>query len=446
MAVICSVIASMLVSLTVVPFLASVLLKEHDNPEGNIFLRGLKRGIHGTYSVLMAKALKRPVFTLVVALGLFLGSLFIFSIIGFKLFPTSEKPIFLINIKMPLQTSLQESNRITKMVEDSLSHNPHIKYFTSNVGKGNPQVYYNIMQKEEKNDFGQIFVQLDKHAKPLEKKKLIEELRLKFIHFPYAKVEVKDFEQGPPVDAPISIRIFGDNLDTLRRLSFDVERIIQSSPGTIYIDNELNTLKTDIKVNINKEKARTLGVLTADVAKTVRLAIAGFQVGTYSDDESNDYKVVINVPRGKVPTLSVFDNLYINNGVGTPIPLSQIASIAFETSPTSINHFNKNRFARVTAFTKKNVLANNVLKDIVPKLKKLSMPKGYVYKLAGEAESEGDAFGGGFMTVILTTAFLFIAVLILQFKTFKGTLVVLSVIPLGVVGGVSMLFMTGNPM
>ena len=73
-------------------------------------------------------------------------------------------------------------------------------------------------------------------------------------------------------------------------------------------------------------------------------------------------------------------------------------------------------------------------------------PKGYYYKLGGEAESEGDAFGGNFAIVVILSIFLFLAVLILQFKTFKGTIIVLSVIPLGVVGGVSMLYLSGNPM
>jgi multidrug efflux pump subunit AcrB len=136
----------------------------------------------------------------------------------------------------------------------------------------------------------------------------------------------------------------------------------------------------------------------------------------------------------------------VNNAVGTAIPLSQIAIIDFETSPTSINHFNKNRFVKITSSTRKGILANDVLKDVVPQLDQLKMPKGYYYKLSGEAESEGDAFGGGFITVIILTVFLFIAVLILQFKTFKGILIVLSVIPLGVIGGVSMLWFTGNPM
>jgi multidrug efflux pump subunit AcrB len=446
LAVITSVIASMIVSLTVVPFLGSRVLKEHHNPEGNLFLRLLKRAIGATYSKLMKKALQKPILTLLISFSLFGASLVLFPVIGFKLFPASEKPIFLVNIKMPLQTSLQEGNRITKMVEDSLRKHSVIQYFTSNVGKGNPQIYYNVPQQEEKADFAQVFIQLDKAAKPSVKTKLIDELRVQFDGFPYAKIEVKDFEQGPPIEAPISIRVMGDNLDTLRKLSFEVENILRSSKGAIYINNELNTLKTDIRININKEKARTLGVFTADIDKTIRLAVAGFNMGTYTNDNGDDFSIVINAPKGKFADLETLQNLFVNNAVGTAIPLSQLATIDFETSPTSINHFNKNRFVKITSSTQKDVLANDVLKEVVPKLEAMNMPASYSYKLSGEAESEGDAFGGGFVTVIILTVFLFIAVLILQFKTFKGILIVLSVIPLGVIGGVTMLWLSGNPM
>jgi len=446
LAVITSVVASMIVSLTVVPFLGSRVLKEHHNPEGNLFLRLLKRAIGATYSKLMKKALQKPILTLLISFSLFGASLILFPVIGFKLFPASEKPIFLINIKMPLQTSLQEGNRITKMVEDSLRKHSVIEYFTSNVGKGNPQIYYNVPQQEEKADFAQVFIQLDKAAKPSVKTKLIDELRAQFDGFPYAKIEVKDFEQGPPIEAPISIRVMGDNLDTLRKLSFEVENILRSSQGAIYVNNELNTLKTDIKININKEKARTLGVFTADIDKTIRLAVAGFNMGTYTNDNGDDFSIVVNAPKGKFADLETLNNLFVNNAVGTAIPLSQLATIDFETSPTSINHFNKNRFVKITSATQKGVLANDVLKEVVPKLEAMNMPASYSYKLSGEAESEGDAFGGGFVTVIILTVFLFIAVLILQFKTFKGILIVLSVIPLGVIGGVTMLWLSGNPM
>jgi multidrug efflux pump subunit AcrB len=445
-AVITSVLASMLVSLTVVPFLSSRLLKEHHNPEGNIFLRGIKRLISGTYSRLMHHALQRPVLTLLLSFGLFGASLALFPAIGFKLFPASEKPIFLVNVRTPLQTNLQESSRITRMIEDSLRAHKAITFFSTNVGKGNPRIYYNVNQQQEKTDFAQIFVQMEAHSTPTEKLQLIGRLREQFNDFAFAKVEVKDFEQGPPIEAPISIRIFGDNLDTLRNWSFKVEELLRKHEGTLYINNELNTLKTDVKVRIHREKARTLGVFTADIDKTVRLAVAGLSVGTYTDDAGDDYDIVVNAPKDQFSTLSVFNNLFVNNAVGTPIPLAQVADIAFETSANSINHFNKNRFVKVTAFTRKGVLANDVLKDIVPQLDALQLPKGYRYKLSGEAESEGEAFGGGFATVILLTIFLFVAVLILQFKTFKGILIVLSVIPLGVIGGVTMLWLTGNPM
>ncbi|MGO4708905.1 efflux RND transporter permease subunit, partial [Chryseobacterium sp. 2TAF14] len=118
----------------------------------------------------------------------------------------------------------------------------------------------------------------------------------------------------------------------------------------------------------------------------------------------------------------------------------------FETAPTTINHFNKSRFVKVSAMSAKGYYANDLLVDIIPKLDKLKLPEGYYYKLAGEKESEGDALGGNFLSVIVLSTFLFIAVLLLQFKTFKGIIIVLSIIPLGILGGVLLLIATGNPM
>jgi multidrug efflux pump subunit AcrB len=332
------------------------------------------------------------------------------------------------------------------MVEAKLEKYNEIEYYTTNVGKGNPQIYYNVTQQEEKFDFAQIFVQLEADAKPSIKKQLINQLQDEFSDFSFAKVEVKDFEQGPPIEAPISIRLFGENLDTLRKLSFEVERVLKANEGSLYVFNELNTLKTDLKIDINREKARTLGILTADIDKTVRLAIAGLDVGKYINNEGDEYSIMVNAPKHKFATLSTLENLFVDNAAGTPVPLRQFAKVSFESSTNNINHFNKTRFIKITSSTKDGVLANDVLKDIMPALNTLPLPKGYYFKLSGEAESEGDAFGSGFITVIILTIFLFISVLILQFKTFKGILIVLSVIPLGLIGGITMLWLSGNPM
>jgi multidrug efflux pump subunit AcrB len=446
MAIMTSVLASMIVALTLVPFLGSRMLKTHTSAEGNFFLKHLQRFLTRSYAGVMPIALKWPKITIVISLALSGLAFFLFTLAGFKLFPTSEKPMFLINIKLPLQADIPESDRVTRLVEGELKKHKEIVYYTSNVGKGNPQIYYNVHQQDVKPDFAQVFVQLDEEASPGEKTEVIKELRKKFNDYPYARIEVKDFEQGSPIEANIVVRVFGDDQDKLRELSFKVENVLRKNPGTFFINNELNTYKSDVKIKIDKEKARTLGVLTSDVDKVVRMAVAGLTVGDYIDDRGDARNVVITLPRDKFSNLDALKNLYVNNVQGTPVQIDQIATIAFEKSPTAINHFNKSRFAKVTSLTKEHVLANDVLKEVVPELNKIKMPPGYYYKLSGEAESEGDALGGNFLSVIILSTFLFIAVLLLQFKTFKGIIIVLSIIPLGILGGVVLLLMTGNPM
>lgn len=446
MAVITSVLASMIVALTLVPFIGSRLLKTHAHGEGNFFLKNLQKFLSFSYRGIMPKALKWPKVTIAISFVLSVLAFMLFPLAGFKLFPTSEKPMFLINIKMPLQANIPESDRVTKLVEAELKNHKEVVYYTANIGKGNPQVYYNVHQQDIKPDFGQVFVQLDDEATPKSKTDLIKKLRFKFKDFPFAKIEVKDFEQGTPIEANIVVRVFGENQDTLRALSFKVENILRKHPGTFYISNELNVNKSDVKIKIDKEKARTLGVLTSDIDKVIRMAVAGLNVGDYIDDRGDVRNVVITLPREKFSTLDALKNLYVNNIQGAPVQIDQVAGIGFEMSPTAINHYNKSRFTKVTSLTKENVLANDVLKDIVPQLNNLKFPSGYYYKLSGEAESEGDALGGNFLSIILLSVFLFIGVLLLQFKTFKGIIIVLSIIPLGILGGVVLLLITGNPM
>jgi multidrug efflux pump subunit AcrB len=446
MAIMTSVLASMIVALTLVPFLGSRMLKTHTHGEGNFFLKHLQRFLTRSYARVMPLALKWPKATIGISLALSGLAFFLFTQTGFKLFPTSEKPMFLINIKLPLQADIPESDRVTRLVEGELKQHKEIVYYTSNVGKGNPQIYYNVHQQDVKPDFAQIFVQLDEEAKPREKTDLIKQLRKKFKDFPYARIEVKDLDQGTPIEANIVVRVFGENQDTLRSLSFKVEELLKKHPGTFFVNNELNAYKSDVKIKIDKEKARTLGVLTIDIDKVIRMAVAGLTVGDYIDDRGDSRNVVITLPRDKFSNLDALKNLYVNNVQGTPVLVDQIATISFETSPTAINHFNKSRFAKVTSLTKEGILANDILKDLVPELNKLKMPPGYFYKLSGEAESEGDALGGNFLSVIILSTFLFIGVLLLQFKTFKGIIIVLSIIPLGILGGVVLLLMTGNPM
>lgn len=443
-AVINAILASMLVSLTIVPFLASRFLKTEHDPNGNMFMRALKKAISGSYTKLLDKALYRPKTTLFIGLALFGLSLFIFPIIGFKIFPTSEKPQFLVNIQMPLQSNVEYTNTIAKQVEKILAEEKRITYYTTNVGKGNPRIYYNVIPENEKSDYAQIFVQLNESIHAKEKIQIIEALRARFQQFAGAKIEVKNFEQGPPIEAPIAIRIFGENIDTLQALAGRTEQMLRKMEGAIYVNNEVSLQKSDLRLKINTDKSRSLGIITSDLDKTIRLAVSGVEVGQYTDAHGDDYPIVVNAPRETFATPELLNEVYVNNAIGTPVALKQIAEVQFETSPTNIKHMNKERFVVVTAFTKENVLANDIYARFMKDTAALKLPPGYSLKLAGEVESREEAFGGNFGTVIIAFVFLFIMVLLLEFKTFKSTLIVLSVIPLGIIGGVLMLWATGN--
>lgn len=444
MGVITSVLASMLVSLTIIPFLSSRLLKEtHGHPDGNIFMRSLKKIINGSYSVLLDKALSKPWWTIGIALVIFIGSLQLFPVIGFSLFPASEKPQFLVEITTPLQSNLAYTDSITRQIEKELSQYEEIQYVASNVGKGNPRIYYNVIPENERTDYTQLFVQLQEDTSPDKKLELIEKLRSKWTPYPGAKVEVKNFEQGPPINAPVEIRLFGDNLDTLRSLAAKVEQTLEQTEGTLYINNPVTHLKSDIKVDINKEKSQMLGVPTVTIDRTVRLAVAGLNVGKYSDVNGDDVEILLTKANQGQSTLEALENLYVNNQQGKAIPLSQVADLKLESSPININHFDKIRMVSVTAFVAKGYLVDKVINDVISKMDTMTLPAGYSYGMGGEVESRQESFGG-FESVIIVTIFLFIAVLVLEFGTFKSTLIVLSVIPLGIVGAVLALLFTGN--
>ena len=444
MAVVSSVLASMLVALTIIPFLSSRILKQHQgNYTGNVFLRALQKVINGTYARWLDAALMRPKLTLLVSAIIFGLSLLLFPVIGFSLFPASEKPQLLVNVVAPIQTNLETTNAIALKVERILKSNSAVKYFATNVGKGNPRIYYNVVPVNERSDFAQFFVQLKDGTSAYEKIKISDQLRNEFNKITEAKIEVKNFEQGPPITAPLEIRVSGENLDSLRKYAVVAEKILENTEGAIYIDNPLSLLKSDIKVNIDRIKARSMGVSTVEVDRMIRMAVAGLNMGAFTDTDGEEKGIVLSLPKGEKSDLSNLKQVYINNSAGIALPLSHIASLEFEAGPFSINHLNKARTVSVTAFVAPNFLADNLISKILSDINKIRLPVGYEFTLGGEYESRQESFSG-FDTIILITVFLFIAVLVLLFKTFKSTVIVLSVIPLGMVGALSALWITGN--
>jgi multidrug efflux pump subunit AcrB len=442
--VIASVLASLLVSLTIIPFLGNILLKKTmTHSEGNWFMRVLKSGISKSYAPILETSLNNPVKTMGVILMVFFASLQLMPIIGFSLFPASEKPQFLIRINPPAQVNIKNTDTISRFVEKELTKISDVQYYATNVGMGNPQIYYNEIRSIKKPNFAEIFVQLDPATSVERKLFLIDSLRSKWTPFHGAKVQINNFEQGPPVVAPVEVRLLGDNLDSLRALSFKIENLIKSVPGTIYVNNPVSNLQTDLRVKINKEKAAMLGIPIVSIDKTLRLALSGIPIGIMSDDDGEDYQIIIKKKENTPLDLDVFKTLFVENVKGKAIPLTQFAHLELESSPLSINHLDKTRMVSISAFVSKGYLNDEVIKMVMDKLDQFSLPSGYTYQMGGEFETRQESFSG-FTIIIILTIFLFIGILLLEFKTFKSTIIVLSVIPLGMVGALAALWLTGN--
>ena len=444
-AVVYTILASLLVSLTIIPFLASFFLRETKDEHGNFFMRGLMRLVDGSYRRVLHGALRRPLATLGVAAALFLGSLALIPAVGFSLFPKAGLPQFRVTVETPDGSTLAETNRAVRFVEAELAKVPEVKSVMANIGHGNPRVYYNVSSKNEKNNVGELFVQLRRYQ-AVETPRLFDRLRRRFDGFPNAKIELKEFEQGPPLDAPIAMRIIGERLDTLDAVAAEVERVMQDTPGTTYVRNPSRDRKTDLRVAIDRDKAGMYGVQLVDVDRSVRMGVAGIQVGKYRADGQVEDAFAVNValPRaGPKQSIEALERVYVPANSGAQVPLGQLSRIELEASPATINHFNKERSVTVTSDVATGFNTDRVTRAILDRLAALKLPPGYRIVPAGEIESRKESFGG-LGAAIIVAAFGVLAVLVLEFRTFKSTLIVASVIPLGVIGGVVALFLSGN--
>lgn len=435
------VIGSLIVALTIIPFISSIVFKKDVDPGGNAVLRGMNKGIDFTYGRALQWSLKKPFLTVSIAAILFFSSLFLINIIGFSLFPKAGIPQFLISVETPRGSNIGETDKAVKYVESVLASRSDIQYYMSNIGKGNPMIYYNSFQKSEQATFGEVMCEL-KPEYMKEISGIVDDLRDTLSNYVNARIYVNEFENGKPIGAPIELRLVGNNLDSIKLWSGNIEEVIRRNEGTVYVRNPLSQSLTDLRVKINSEKAGMFGILTAEIDKTIRLGLSGITAGKFRDQEGEEFPINVRLPKGNTNTPEAFDKIYIASLSGEQIPLSQLASTEFENSPTLIQHYNSERSITVSSSVKSGYNTDKVTKEILAKVEELDLPDGFSVIPAGELESRKSSFEG-IGTAMLVAIFGIFAILILEFKTFKSTLIVLSVIPLGIIGGLVMLWSTG---
>jgi multidrug efflux pump subunit AcrB len=448
-AVMVTVLASLLVSITIIPFLSSIVLKGHEHDshnEGNIFFRAFKKYVNTPYQQLLKWCIIHPWKTLLLSAILFIGSLQIVPIIGFSLFPASEKPIVTVDIQTEPGSNLDHTNKVVKKIEDFIKTKNEVKRISSNVGKGNPRIYYNEFQSQNADNIAQIEVFLADEALVPQIENFATTIGEELKNYPGAEIQVRRYQQGPPVSAPIEMRILGSNLDTLQSISARVENVMSQIDGTKYVKNDLQYERSDISIDIDAEKAGLYGITSVEIAKTVRMAIAGLDIGDLRDGEGDEKSLKVSIKRNTDNAIDNFNRINITSLSGALVPLKNIATISFKPSAPVIRHFNKERYALVNSFVKPGFNTEKLTDIVLDNIKnKVKFPEGYRLVAAGERESREESFGG-IGTIIILTVFGLLAILILEFKTFKSTLIVLSVIPMGIIGALLALWVTGETM
>ena len=442
-AVVATVVGSLLIALFIIPFLASRMLRDEDAGHSNRLLQRIMDAIHRYYRPALHYCLARPKATVVAAIGgSLLLSFLLVPVLGSSLFPKADTPQFLVQVDTPTGTSLAETDRALRFVEGELEKLPGVQSVFTNLGRGNPQIYYNHIQRNESAGYGEIFVTLESYN-TRKTPELLDNLRTRLDQYPGARISVKEFINGPPVSAPIAIRIVGPDLQVLDQLAREVESLIEKTPGTRDVRNPLKFPRTNIALQADTQKAALLGIPAVEIDRAARLAISGLPAGTFKDDDGEQYPIVVRTPLDRRADYEALESARAMSVTGELVPLDQISSVEFEPAPVLISRYLRERAVTVNAEVSRGENIAKITDDVVRQLDKLEWPRGYRYVLGGDAEAGADAFGG-IGTAIIVTIFGIFAILVLEFGSFRSTLIVLTVVPLGVFGGMLMLLITNN--
>jgi multidrug efflux pump subunit AcrB len=441
-AVILAMLASLFVSLTIIPWLSSVMLHKEERPEGNRFLRAFDRGIHATYAPLLDRALKHPRRALALSAAFVALSLALVPVVGFSLFPKAETPQFRVDITMPEGASIAATDSAARFAERVLGATPGVRAVYTSVGHDNPRVYYNVASRTDDPRIGQLFVLLG-HYDHGTTPRLLDSLRAALATYPGAEIALREFENGPPIDAPIAMRIEGPALDSLQVVAARVEQILKATPGTEYVTNPVRLARTDLRVAIDRAKAGLLGIPTVEIDRTVRLGLAGLESGKLREGAGDARPIVVRLARTGRASPAELERVYVSSTSGSLTPLSQIADVRFERAVSEIQRYDRVRSVTVTANVRTGYNTDRVTRQVLTRLDTLELPAAYRIVAAGEIASRRDSFGNMGGAIIVAT-FAILAILVLEFRTFRSTLIVASVIPLGIAGGILALLFAGQ--
>ena len=441
--VILTLVISLILALTFSPILSNWVMAKKARTEPSYadkFFHWLEEKI---YDPILRFSLNTGWLIMVASVAVFIFSISLFPKIGVSFFPTADKPLLLIDIRTPRGSSMDETEKAIEFVESILDTMDYVKNFTTNVGHGNPQIYYNKIPASYMKSRGEILVNFTEWDQGRFYKTLAD-LREEFKKYLGAQITTEELKNGVPVSAPIEIRIVGEDLNILKKLSLQVEDTLAATPNVININNPMRRGQTLLKINLNKEKAGLLGVSELDFDQTVRASLNGLAIDKVTLDDDEDYNLVIRMPFDQSPSIEDLNEIYVANRMGGQIPLNHIADVQFEGGVAQFEHLDLKRNTSVFAGVSDLDKTIPITQGIIDRLGKIDLPRGYKYVIGGEYKEQQSTFGSLGVILILAQVAIF-AVLVLQFRSVLQPFIVFSAIPLAICGSFIALYLTGWP-
>ena len=452
-----SLVAAMLVAWTFAPLLGFYMLKGQKSlgaSEGKP-LTGFPR----VYKAFVENCIAHRYRTTAVAVAVLVaGSLVVYATIGTSFFPKDLHNVFTVNLDLPEGSPIRATRAVAMDVIRKIDalEGKRIRSYTTFVGAGGPRFWLSIEPEQRADNYAQILVHTASKEETAEiVARLKEELPLQI---PESRVRTQMLETGPPIGIPVQLRLFGDDIQTLRDLAARVKARMRQIPGTLDVNDDWGDPVFQMTLKVDSDRAALSGVTNQDVAATVGAGLSGLSV---SQLRERDKLIGIDL-RLRPSERSELDDLYslyvASASKDVRVPLSQIASFKQQIITPKVRRRDHERCITVRCDTVTGVLPSEVVNQLLAVLPAqsarasggvaaganlIAFPVGYKWEFGGEKFEQDKGFHS--LTIALTVSFAAIYLaLVVQFNSVTQPLLVYAAVPFGVVGGLLGLAVMGS--
>ena len=370
-------------------------------------------------------------------------SLLAFRFVPQQFFPDSTRLELMVDMELAEGSSLRATTAAALRLERMLLEREGVEQHASFIGTGAPRFYLPLDQQLPATNFAQFVVR----AHDLESREAVRDWLIEDVapRFPALQLRVTRLENGPPVGYPVQFRVSGEHVPQVLALAAQVADRVRAHPDTTNVNLDWNEPSKVVRLRLDQDRARALGISSAQLAQVLARSLSGVQAGTYR--EGNE---LIGIElrgavdeRGRVEGLP---GLAVPTASGTSVPLSQVATIEPGFEDGIVWHRDRLPTVTVRADLRGDALPAAVTADIVPTLEPIraSLPAGYLLETGGSVEDSArgqDSINAGMPLFLLVV----VTLLMVQLRSFPRTLLVLLTAPLGLIGVVLFLLVSRTP-